>query len=373
MNTRPATSPNGPDAQAAVRLIEAALPFATLEELLASLSRFWLEELAASSCVLAVRSRDGRHFVATAGKQDTVRVLSGAVTTSELRTAALDGMDQGDPHRWIPLAANGDVVAGLALWWNDAESAQTEIHPAAVTATARLLAHGRDLGHRLRDAKLEAMAEFAAGAGHEINNPLTSIVRYSQVLKRGETDPERLRALNTIGGQAYRVRDMIGDAMLFARPPEPKLELLDVATLVDEAAARIAADFAGTDPRLHTAIQPGLSVTADCSQFQVVLHELLRNAAEAIERGGRIRIEARRERSHERDETILTVSDDGRPLGETERVHLFDPYFSGRQAGRGLGFGLSKCWRIMMMHGGWIDVDADADEVRITTCWPERS
>ncbi|QDU36680.1 Sporulation kinase D [Maioricimonas rarisocia] len=373
MNTQPATSPNGPDAQAAVRLIETALPFATLEELLVRLSRFWLEELVASSSVLAVRSRDGRHFVATAGEQDAIRVLSGRAATDELRATALAGMDQGDPHRWIPLGANGDVVAGLALWWSDSQSAYPEIHPAAITATARLLAHGRDLEHRLRDAKLESMAEFAAGAGHEINNPLTSIVRYAQVLKRGETDPERLRALNTIGGQAYRVRDMIGDAMLFARPPEPKAELLDIATLVDEAVARIVADFADSSPRLHVEIQPGLSVTADRSQFQVVLHELLRNAAEAIDAGGRIRVEARRARSDKRDETILTVSDDGRSLSETERVHLFDPYFSGRQAGRGLGFGLSKCWRIVAMHGGWIDVDADADEVRVTTCWPERS
>ncbi|MFG0297182.1 MAG: ATP-binding protein, partial [Maioricimonas sp. JB045] len=149
--------------------------------------------------------------------------------------------------------------------------------------------------------------------------------------------------------------------------------LLDVASLVDEATGRIANDFADRSPRFETDIQPGLSITADRSQFQVVLHELLRNAAEAIETGGRIRVEAHREQSDERVATILTVSDDGHPLSDTEQAHLFDPFFSGRQAGRGLGFGLSKCWRIVTMHGGWIDVAADDGQVRVITCWPERS
>lgn len=372
MNTQPAESPNGPDAKAAVRLIEAALPFTTIEELLACLSRFWLEELDTSSCALAIRLRDGRHLVATAGEQDSVQTITRTAATGELRSIALAGFDRDEPHRWIPLAANGDVIGGLAAWWDEAQPPHVAIHPAAITATARLLTHGRDLEHRLREAKLEAMAEFAAGAGHEINNPLTSIVRYAQLLQRGETDPERLRALNTIGGQAYRVRDMIGDAMLFARPPEPKPELLDVATLVDEATARLAEDFADRSPQLKTEIQPGLSVTADRSQFQVVLHELLRNAAEAMESGGRIHVEAYRERGEECDATILSVASHGAPLSGTERAHLFDPYFSGRQAGRGLGFGLSKCWRIVTMHGGWIDVDADDDQVRLVTCWPVR-
>ncbi|PWG73888.1 hypothetical protein DF186_20725, partial [Enterococcus hirae] len=77
--------------------------------------------------------------------------------------------------------------------------------------------------------KLEAMAEFAAGAGHEINNPVATIVGRVQMLLKTEMDPERRQSLATIGGQAYRVRDMIGDAMLFARPPAPRPEVLPLA------------------------------------------------------------------------------------------------------------------------------------------------
>ena len=72
-------------------------------------------------------------------------------------------------------------------------------------------------------AKLEALAEFAAGAGHEINNPLATIIGRAQLLLKDERDPQRRQMLLAIGAQAYRIRDMIGDAMLFGRPPSPEL------------------------------------------------------------------------------------------------------------------------------------------------------
>ena len=69
------------------------------------------------------------------------------------------------------------------------------------------------------DDRLESLAEFAAGAGHEFNNPVATIVGRVQLLLRDEADPARRQALETIAGQAYRIRDMISDVMVFARPP----------------------------------------------------------------------------------------------------------------------------------------------------------
>src|SRR5436189_173395 len=93
----------------------------------------------------------------------------------------------------------------------------------------------------LREAKLRALAEFAAGAGHEINNPVATIAGHVQLLLAGETDPERRQALLTIGGQAYRIRDMIGDAMLFARPPQPQQQASDLVTALRETAQKFSA------------------------------------------------------------------------------------------------------------------------------------
>ena len=81
---------------------------------------------------------------------------------------------------------------------------------------------------RLEQEKLESLAEFAAGAGHEINNPLAVISGRAQLFLRHEKDPERRRELAVINTQARRVHEMIADLMLFARPPEPRLATCDV-------------------------------------------------------------------------------------------------------------------------------------------------
>src|SRR5262249_41687472 len=92
-------------------------------------------------------------------------------------------------------------------------------------------------------SKLEAMAEFAAGAGHEINNPLATIIGRAQQLLKDETNPQRRQMLASIGAQAYRIRDMIGDAMLFARPPVAEPVEVNLATAVQHVAARLAEEF----------------------------------------------------------------------------------------------------------------------------------
>ena len=83
-------------------------------------------------------------------------------------------------------------------------------------------------------AKLAALAEFAAGAGHEINNPLTVIAGRAQLLLRGESDPERRRDLAVIVAQAMRVTEMIADLRLFATCPELERQTVDVVVLVRE-------------------------------------------------------------------------------------------------------------------------------------------
>ena len=92
---------------------------------------------------------------------------------------------------------------------------------------ARLAELEADFQRTLETEKLEAMAEFAAGAGHEINNPLTVISGRAQLLLRDETDPERRHALALISAQAMRVYEMIADMMLFARPPRPECQQVE--------------------------------------------------------------------------------------------------------------------------------------------------
>jgi signal transduction histidine kinase len=224
---------------------------------------------------------------------------------------------------------------------------------------------------QLTELKLRALAEFAAGAGHEINNPVATIAGYAQQLLADETDPDRRHALATIGAQAYRIRDMIADAMLFARPPQPKPEPVSLLTTLREVIDKLAEEFriAGIQIQLETPIDA--IVIADPVQLRVVVSSLLRNCLEALNPGGLVRVALIAGEASGRYWAQLTIADNGPGLTEQEREHLFDPFFSGRQAGRGLGFGLPKAWRIIMLHGGQISVETPpAGGVKFTVLWP---
>jgi len=206
----------------------------------------------------------------------------------------------------------------------------------------------------LESEKLEAMAEFAAGAGHEINNPLTVIAGRAQLFLREETDPERRRALALMNSQAMRVHEMIADMMLFARPPVPAPEKVDVVELIDGLIEEMTPQAAGQETALRrTGESESAEIEVDPTQLTMALKAMVQNSLEAIGRSGQIEVAVRPGRKT----MEIRVADDGPGMTAEERRHVFDPYYSARQAGRGLGLGLSKAWRIVTNHGGQIDVD----------------
>lgn len=213
----------------------------------------------------------------------------------------------------------------------------------------------------LEQAKLEAMYNLAAGAGHEINNPLGSIAGRAQLLLRDEADPERRRTLAKINAQAFRAHEMIADMMLFARPPEPVKCPVDLVQLADEVLQGLADDAQQRRTRLvRAAGEAPIEIHADATQLKVALKAICVNSLEALGSGGTIEVAVRRvATTNGAAETDMVIRDDGPGISPQVRRHLFDPFFSGREAGRGLGFGLSKCWRIVTNHGGRIEVESE--------------
>ena len=231
-------------------------------------------------------------------------------------------------------------------------------------------------------------AEFAAGAGHEINNPLATILGHAQVLLRGETDPDRRKSLEAIGGQALRIRDMIGDAMLFARPPAPALTTCDPGALVREVVSRLSQEAGTRRIQLTTTCEPIPPLQTDATQFKVVVGCLVRNAFEALPEGGDVHLHlsagplapnASPDDSSDHSSEVgggdgvrLVVTDTGRGFGADELRWAFNPFFSGRQAGRGLGFGLPNCQAIVHSLGGQIEVANRPERGAIATLWLPR-
>ncbi|MDC0936562.1 HAMP domain-containing sensor histidine kinase [Pirellulales bacterium] len=209
----------------------------------------------------------------------------------------------------------------------------------------------------LEKAKLDAMKELAYGASHEINNPLANISARAQTLLRDEHDPDRRRALQAIDAQALRAHEMISDLMLFARPPKLQREPVDVVEVVRQAVdvrrEECQSRAIALELREGQIVGP---VEADAGQLAVAVDALLRNAIEAIGSGGTI--DALVDEDADGQRVRIRIADDGPGIADEVREHLFEPFYSGREAGRGLGFGLSKCWRIVTMHGGCIDVES---------------
>lgn len=220
-------------------------------------------------------------------------------------------------------------------------------------------------------AKLEALAEFAAGAGHEINNPVATIAGRAELLLKGETNPERRQALLTIGAQALRIRDMIGDLMLFARPPKPEPKSFDLVEVVDDVLRKLDEILRAKSLSVVRQGESSVPIVADPVQLRVVISNLLLNSMNASAVGGAITVECSSREADSRRSAVFVVKDRGVGLSAVEREHLFDPFFSGRQAGRGLGFGLCKCWRIVEQHGGQIDCDSSMDNgTMFRVIWP---
>lgn len=204
----------------------------------------------------------------------------------------------------------------------------------------------------LENLKLQSLRRLAYGASHEINNPLANIAMRSQALARGETNPDRRQKLLSIHQQAMRAHEMISDLMLFAHPPQPQwteFSLNDVIQNVIDT-YRNQVIHSGLEIKFQPPSKVDDILCGDQSMLTEMLRALTDNAIQAIRPSGSLTWSWRRDD----DQFRLSILDTGPGIPCEIRDHVFDPFFSGREAGRGLGFGLSKAWRIVELHRGAI-------------------
>ena len=148
---------------------------------------------------------------------------------------------------------------------------------------------------------------------------------------------------------------MIADLRFFASPPELERQMFDLTALVGKAIDEMRPLAARQETTLVFAQGTGtIQVQADAVQLTVALRALCQNALDALAHRGRIEIAV----SSDGKDASITVADDGPGISPEQRPHIFEPFYSARQAGRGVGMGLSKCWRIVARHGGRIEVDS---------------
>jgi len=280
----------------------------------------------------------------------------------------LSGGDDARVADWLESVAaeppesesrSGPLVAALqaALFVPHPAAAEAAVLADALAAAAARATLTARFDEAVAAARVEALREFAYGAGHEINNPLANIATRAQALLLDESDPERRRRLATIVDQAFRGRDMIGGLMVFARPPKPQPTVVSVDQVVRGVIEAVQPLAAGRGSRLEYSPSPvSLDIHVDATLVAEALRLLVVNAVEAVG-GGRV-IVAASSASDPVGGCEVTISDEGPGMPADVLRRAFDPFFSGREAGRGIGLGLPKAWRLVEINGGRLVIDS---------------
>ena len=200
--------------------------------------------------------------------------------------------------------------------------------------------------------QLVSLGQLAAGAAHEINNPLTAILGYADVLASSSPDEARTAAIaEKIREQARRVKTLVTNLQSFARQVPAEKQLLDLNAIVASAVQLRTLDL--RDKNIRIDLQSGSvlpAVRGDPNQLLQVFYHLISNAVDAMEEvgGGVLMVRSLRERSN----VVVEFSDTGPGIREPHRV--FDPFYTTKPVGKGTGLGLSICYGIVQEHGGRI-------------------
>jgi two-component system, NtrC family, sensor histidine kinase HydH len=226
------------------------------------------------------------------------------------------------------------------------------------------------LRERLSEAeRLAAAGELAAGVAHEIRNPLAAIVNATTLLDAREqlTAEERASTLDAVRKEARRLNRILSDFLIFARPREPKLLPGDLREVVEHVTALIRDDPARARlVELVTRVEPALPLVAfDPDQLTQVLLNVALNGIEAMGGCGRLSLDVGRCNG----EVVIAVADTGRGISLEERARVFEPFFSKKPGGTGLGLTIAR--RIVDAHGGHIDLESTPGQgTRFTIALP---
>jgi two-component system, NtrC family, sensor kinase len=200
--------------------------------------------------------------------------------------------------------------------------------------------------------KLVSLGQLAAGAAHEINNPLAAILGFSDLLAEDPTLPEKARGTaSKIRDQARRTKTLVANLLSFARQVPPERTLLDINTVVTNAVQLRTLDLRSSKSRIELQLESVLpGVRGDGNQLMQVFFNIINNAVDAMEalNGGVLTIKTVRDRVN----VVILFSDTGPGIKDPQRV--FDPFYTTKPVGKGTGLGLSICFGIVQEHAGRI-------------------
>jgi two-component system NtrC family sensor kinase len=234
----------------------------------------------------------------------------------------------------------------------------------------------KDITDRLRleqqlrqSEKMASIGLMVSGVAHELNNPLTSVIGFTELaLRDSALSPVSSSRLKIVLSEARRTRNIVQKLLSAVRQQKSQRSAVQINQLVADTTALREHDFEINNIEIDTQLDPEMPlVLVDASDIQQVLINLMQNAFDALSEtgaGGQLQIRT----SHRNGQAIVEVSDDG--PGAVEPSKIFDPFYTTKEVGKGTGLGLSICYQIIQSHGGEISAQNQEKGVKFTIKLP---
>jgi C4-dicarboxylate-specific signal transduction histidine kinase len=206
----------------------------------------------------------------------------------------------------------------------------------------------------IRTDKLAGLGRLAGGVAHELNNPLTVVCGYTEIIHETTLEPSTRKQTATIMAEALRMKRIIQDLNRFSQPPTAEFGTIDIVEVLHEVGHTLQTDLVrrGVAFELHAAAQP--AVVYGCrDSLQQIFFQIVQNSAEAIDRGSHTRDPRVRVDVEQKDGKVRVLVADNGP-GFAEPARIFDPFYTTKEPGEGPGLGLSVCYSLVQEHRGEI-------------------
>jgi two-component system NtrC family sensor kinase len=311
-------------------------------------------------------------------------------------SVAMAKAEQGDLSARVPVRSR-DEIGELARTWNamseELGRARDALHEwnRALEARVDEKTEALEQAHRrmLVVEKMASLGKLAAVLAHEINNPLAGIRTYARVLRRGlarsaegarsaaaagtpEPAPvETDHILRMVESEAARCGDIVRNMLLFSRESPARFAEADLRPVIDRCLMllRHQAELLGVT--LESDVAPDLPrIVCDASQVEQMLLALTMNGLEATPADGAVRLSARPE--PEGDGLVLAVSDTGCGIPAEDETRIYEPFFTTKEQGKGVGLGLAVVYGIVNRHHGRIDLQSRPGSTVFTIHLPAR-
>ena len=267
----------------------------------------------------------------------------------ELRSIT-EAVGSGDFSRKVQVTS-GDELGQLAYAFNHMTKNLRQSHAELQRTFQTLQATQAQL---IQSEKLSAVGEFVAGVAHELNNPLTSVIGFAELLKEVDLHPKHRSYLHYIVKSTERCHKIVQGLLSFARQHPPERALLNVNDMISGVLEILAYEMRTSNIEVRREFDPSSpKILGDSHQFQQVVLNILNNARQAIETTQEkrfIRITTESSDTHVR----IIIEDNGPGIPAENLTKVFDPFFTTKTVGQGTGLGLSLCYGIVREHGGTI-------------------